>query len=442
MTSFNNNQTNIGAPTQRRHQYAFHHSEGDGFLHVAVLGQGIQGTATLVRPATTYPSTSNTPLVVRKRTAATDNTTIDPFADQFHLPHTNIVQLLGCQNYRDAEGRWSSSTYWPYANGDTLHDLCQRFRARQRLVPEVLVWQALCHLLKAHEALHLSGRSHSDAHAGNVLVHWDGTSHLPDFILGDLGLCRPLPQDYVPGDCEHLETDYIMDGPGSAKVVGMINARLDPRLDPRLGSPTMQQVYEYDEAETAAAFAGTVMERFFFPKALMLMGKDMADVSECLSSLMNGLEFDETETYSPELNHFAQLLFNVAAYGRSVYVRTLQRWQLMFKQVRITAEFGLANAISRTSLPVPGRELLGPAPRDGRPVLFESVQALHACDMKPPGPWHVAAVDPDTLQVLGVDFSRSFCDDEHMCTDSRGVKIDLCPSSYDGSDSSGLQWQV
>jgi hypothetical protein len=410
--------TNFQGQARRQPKYAFFHAEGPGYLHVDVLGDGAQGTATLVRNATSGE------LIVRKRSLPPANDE-EPFADQFCVNHPNVVQLRGFQNYRDAEGKWSSATYWPYANDNNLASLCKRYRLAGKPMPEVLIWQALCHMLKAHDALHMSGKSHRDGHSGNVFVHWDGTSTLPDFILGDLGFCRDL-QDGVHTWSEDID----LEDPDLWKR----NDATNQNLDRIYGEPTLSLLYHYDENEISARVAGTTLELFCIHKSLLWIGSDMSDISACLSLMMNEMDFDEE--YSEELCNMAHMIYNLETFARSLHVRTLPRWQKLMIMVRYAAESGLANAITSSKFPVQGLESYGPAPAEGRPVMFDSAEALFNADSRPPGPWYVAAVDPDTLRVIGIDQSRSYCDDDAMCTDAKGWRVfsdsdgssmDVCP---------------
>jgi serine/threonine protein kinase len=391
---------NFNITVKKPMKYGFYHPEGNGFLHIKKLGHGVQGTATLVRDVKTGA------LVVRKRSAPTHKDKVpSPFADQFRLPHAHIIQLLGAQNYQHSKYLMSSTTYWPYANDSDLYALVLRYGSLR--VPEVVIWQYLSQMLDAYEALHKSGKSHNDGHCGNIFVHWDGTSVLPEFILGDLGFCADFPVglECVGGDASH---------PFKPKVK-------DWAVDEALGELTLRQLAEYDECEVAAKLSGTPLEHYQVEKALVHIGTDMEKLSGTLTALMHDEDFEDF--YSDELEQMASMLYNLQVFAYSVYVRTTPRWFALFTQVRMAAAIGLSHAIDRATFPVPGLESFGPAPVDGRPELYDSVPEVLTADVRPPGPWYIAEVDPDTLRVTGTPDSVPYCAETWYCTDSMGFRV-------------------
>lgn len=384
---------------RRPPQYAFFHNEGSGYLHSQYLGAGIQGTATLVRCC------QSGQLVVRKRTLFED-LSYDPFSDQFVLPHPNIVQLLAAQNYFNEAGFGASATYWRFANGKDLKALIQTYRRTGQRVPEILVWHFLSQILRAYFSLFVSGMVHRDGHWANVLVHWDAENALPDFILGDLGMADFLSQEILTAKGrldEPIEQGYAFRVPSDA-------------LDLLQGPPTFQQLYEHDEDEEN-------IESYHYAEALEEIGEDLRSVSGCMVSMMHDDDDLDNVYYSEELRNVAVMVSNLGSFTTSRHVRTLERLEYLLTQVRCLIEDRFANCLESTTFPVPGLEGVHPAPAAGTPMLFESVQALHSSDFRPPGPWYIASVDPDTYEVLELDSSTIYCLNEAACTNSDGAQL-------------------
>jgi hypothetical protein len=398
----------IKTTTKKPMKYGFYHAEGEGFLHVKNLGHGIQGTATLVRNANTGA------LVVRKRSKPSPmKGDPPPFADQFRLPHPHIVQLISAHNQEYENGLASSTTYWPYANDSDLHTLSRVYYDNDDDVPEIVIWQYLSQILGAYEALHRSGRSHDDGHGGNIFVHWDGTSVLPDFILGDLGFCANFPVGLTPMGAH---------GGQHFKVV-----LKDYRIDEVVGEPKLHQLLKYDAADASAELAGTDLEFFSVETALERIGDDMAKLSQTMNMLMFDEDFNDK--YSEDLDEMASMIYNLQTFALSVYIRTLPRWFAFFQQVRMRAAEGLSRAIDKQTWPVRRLESFGPAPVDGCPELFNSPFELHTAGMRPPGTWYIAMVDPATLKVVAINSEAPYCKDFWYCTDASGEKMH--PNSED-----------
>ena len=373
----------------RQPKFAFFHDEASGYLHMKHLGRGVQGSAALVRCV----QTGN--LIVREKTAF-EPIAHNPYADQFYLPHPHIVQLLGAVNYSH-ERTYASATFWLYANDQRLCEMYERYRAAGQLVPEILIWQCLSHLLSAYSALHATKRTHSDGHAGNIFIHWDGTSVLPDFILGDLGSCEAFDDQFSTGDGK----GEVLNG-----TFRQVNDNHNAKLDNIIGLPTLQQLYQISEINSQGRDAGTDLAIYSYPCALDAIASDMNKLTECIGAMMYDPDFGAA---SAGLESMYRMLDNLSVFAISVHVRTMDRWNHLFTQLRTLVARELEFAISRTSFPVRGLESFGPRNIEHRPELFDSVEQLLAADERPPGPWNIATVDPESLEILNVDRSTTYC---------------------------------
>lgn len=386
------------------------------------LGAGVQGTATLVR------CVNSGRLVVRKRTEYVE-LDLKPFADQFVLPHPNIMQLLDYYNYRDRNPRlecWSSATYWQFANAGMMYDLLGQYADQQLQVPELLIWKAASQLLSAYGTLHGAGIAHGDGHLANVLLHWDGLSVLPEVILGDLGMCDKFGEriHVHRGPTFSNERDFLK----AFKGAHVWNQQWDLELGPI----SLDDLLFFDLEDD-------VGKPYFYPDALLQIGEDMDHLACTVGSMMFDDDLSADCKYSLDLDRVSCLLYNLQSYLRSPHVRTMERWNYLYTQLRCTVERGLANCIDRTASPQRGLISTGPKPIEGRPVLFETADELLDSSNRPPGPWSIAAVDPDTFEIVSVQLDVTHCLDEWKCntnapTSSNAGSCGMEMSSDDDSE--------
>lgn len=380
---------------RRPARYAFLHCEGTGYLHSQYLGQGVQGTATLARCCQTGE------LVVRKRAAFIDLEE-NPFADQLVVGHPNIVQLLAAHNYFNEQDLASSATYWRYANGKDLKSLVNAYRAAEQRVPEILIWHFLSQQLRAYHALFSSGMVHSDGHWANVLVHWDDANALPEFILGDLGLCD-------------LMSKGIVTVPGQLPQI--INVCTHETMSDFEGHAIFEQLHDYDQDSVP-------LYSYQYAEALSQIGEDIDSVSQCMVSMMHDENDLDDIFYSEQLRVVALMISNLPAFVKSHHIQTLERFEYLLTKFRAVVESCFAECLENAIFPVPGLANIQPRPVVGTPMLFDSIEALNAYSYRPPGPWYIATVDPDTYEVLDRG-PIVHCWEKAVFTNSDGVDLDM-----------------
>ena len=129
-----------------------------------------------------------------------------------YRPHPNVATLIDWTDIRDdheEDGyQWvSTASIWKYANGGDLSDLLDK-----GTLPESLIWTLLEHCWTVLDHLHFVCQpsvAHGDFVSRNIFVHWDDSSMLPCFKLGDFGCAQTSTPQYAAEDWRHF--DLIID---------------------------------------------------------------------------------------------------------------------------------------------------------------------------------------------------------------------------------------
>lgn len=180
----------VRAPSTHRgpvSQDAVYFREGSGYLYVKTLGNGVDGSAVLVR------SVADGKLYVRKEEFSYED------IPRFHTPPEETTNALQVQNIRNTYRphgwtRWVNSparmafniTYWQHYDLGSLRGFISDCRQTGRPIPER--WGALWFVSMCDTMIRVqrAGVIHNDPHTGNWLVQ-STHSGIPEVFLGDFG---------------------------------------------------------------------------------------------------------------------------------------------------------------------------------------------------------------------------------------------------------------
>ena len=345
-------------------KFAYHYGEGTGYYHVSFLGEGCQGTASLVRCVKTGK------VRVRKaalydREISLEGTSFDegewcPEVSNFRS-YVGINKLIAFQHH-PSNFKIHATLINKYCNGKDLRHLFRSYNDFELMVPEALIWRFLNQILDALHYLHRECRpaiSHGDIFGGNILVDWPSNPNWrPNFVLADFGISEvhDIAPDLPAYFCQNLMA--------------------------------------------ASSFA-----------------QDYRDVSALAFCLMTGDTEDRTcskhenqrcveDSYTDEL----------AACADDIYKYSEDLECNINANCGPLRDYIAAKARSRPrNLP---SEVARPAPVDSTPLLFDSYEAIMT-HTRPPGPYNVVAIDPDTYEIL--DFiSGPHCAEKVFFTDESG----------------------
>lgn len=171
------------------------HSKSGDFELVKQIGIDGEGVVHLMRSRIG----SARQLIVRKTVAYTRTINAKPIEAailQDILPerHNNIIRLHAFESY----GLEGARYYLEYCSGGDLHQLVDRYRKEEVLLPELFIWQAYQQLASALEFLHRGfdprcsdrdrrGICHRDIKPSNIFLRLDPDCEYPDVVLADFG---------------------------------------------------------------------------------------------------------------------------------------------------------------------------------------------------------------------------------------------------------------
>ncbi|KAJ9647672.1 hypothetical protein H2204_000302 [Knufia peltigerae] len=178
--------------------FAIFHPEIDGYLHVGKIAAGDRGSATLVR------SLADGQVYVRKNVMANhafaSNGACQEVEFYRHCSLPQFPRLLCAQAHQVfAEGALigpeykGASLFFEVCNGHTM----ERLADRADFKPSTLfIWRTFDQLLESFALLHRNGIAHTNAHLGNIFLHFpDGDAKLPELVLGGFGNTKLLSTD-------------------------------------------------------------------------------------------------------------------------------------------------------------------------------------------------------------------------------------------------------
>ena len=347
-------------------RYSIYYPDANGCLYVKPLGHGVQGSATLVWSVETGR------YLVYKKAAVDDLYHQNPDDPEDSpevrnwLPHPRIPELVQYKlcpqslNY----GRSSMIIVSEYCNGGDLSRYFQEFSCHSpEQFPEVLLWRLLSQLLHALDNLHRRSIIHQDILPCNVFINWREDQRLPDFYLGDFGQANDFD--------------------------------LTPRRD--------GTICEYERYTGAHGIA-----KDFSKVASLIRYLTVGDSSDSDSSgNCSGDEYafeanDRWKAYSEELH---SCYYNIMAFVQGV--RGSPDWDPRDYNIsRLRAEVdAMAKELEAEYLcAYPGSWERTKAEVEPRgPLVFDTPEAIMQLRHLPPGPWHIALLDPVSLNVLAID---------------------------------------
>ncbi|KAL2434939.1 hypothetical protein ABEF95_011494 [Exophiala dermatitidis] len=391
-------------------KYGLFVPEGSGYLHVQVLGAGVQGTASLVR------SVAEQDLCVRKKTVSVQSKSpSDTFAEvKLYRPHPRIPRLIHTQAYAASEHQTSDfqsySMIFQYCNGGTLSRLLDILIADVRFRPTpALVWKLFDELLSIVFFLHQEcspAIAHSDAHSSNVFLNFPTEdAKLPDFYLGDFGLARAL-EDFIWGDQGST--------PGQRRLT-------DPK------------------------WLDQVADRQVFKDSVEKLVKDLSSVRHHVCMIITGnrsydvKDFDEVIDWHKQEQKWPSELISMYDRLRGIITglktRQFEKYENLIELRQLVSTFAREQAVEQNpdgsdySGTRPGKYAVAKAPggattpepdmgldtqtarfesSDGddvetSPKLYDSRHKLLLGSIHVPGPWRIAHIDPHTQNVLAVE---------------------------------------
>lgn len=225
--------------------YMFIAADGDEFLFVRNLGEGMQGMVQLLQNVRTKE------LVARKvnhrrlnaAQVARPNreTTVIGHLDTLPRPAGCTPRYYELISHQDVPSgtamnpaRWTRESYWRYYNAGSLWDF-QSLYSSKNPPPYAFIARCIHQLLETVQFMFTAGHVpvyHEDLHVHNIFVHWD-EGYLPDFFIGDFGLARladePFPNAHVhcaqPGRTPPPNAPHPGDRScwGVSRIIGVIN---------------------------------------------------------------------------------------------------------------------------------------------------------------------------------------------------------------------------
>lgn len=327
-------------------KFAYLYGEGTGYLHVSYLGSGCQGTASLVRCVRTGKTR------VRKA-GLYDAEDYDDNEGQWssevnnYRPHVGINKLIAFEHH-DHPNSWKiqATLISNYCNGKDLRKLFHSYNDLEIMVPEAIIWRFLNQTMDALNYLHRECRpaiSHCDIFAGNVFVDWpQQANRRPNFFLADFGISEvhDLAPDMPAYFCQNLMagSDFAQD---YKDVSALAFYLMTGDTDDR----------------TCSNYANQTCVEESYTKELAACADDIYGYSEDVECNINA--------------NCGPLRDYIAAKARS------RPRHLPLEQVR-------------------------PAPVDASPLLFDSYEAIMNHFPAPPGPFKIAAVDPESFKIQDV----------------------------------------
>jgi hypothetical protein len=342
-------------------KFAFYYPEGPGYLHIGVINNGAQGTASLCC------SVRDGQILVRKKTAPMA-LAMNPWREtDYKISHELVAQLLHEQQYLHSGNRGSHATYWAYANALDLHDFIRRVcriaaRKWNGVAPVSLAWRLLSQQLRALEAVHSAGITHNDVHNGNVFVHWRASQGMPSFVLGDLGLVTVFDMEVseFEGDTPIEDTHHDF----------------QPLSLDQLRS---SQVYER---------SGDI------PQCLHAIAKDLFGVRKNCMTLW--VQSEGCQELQSSMDTLAKLIEFIDSDQVWLVERYLEILSLLCQHVEKNANEYYRLNLARDSAKL---ERLRPRPTKFKPQMFDSLDDVRNAPFLPPGPFYVVRINPKTLRL-------------------------------------------
>jgi serine/threonine protein kinase len=356
--------------------YGFLYEEGDkSYLHIKTLGTGHQGAAALVR------SVDDDKLYVRK----TATYELDAYTEvegawspeaSNYREHPYINRLHSSQNHPH-KTQVHTSLIFDFQNGGDLTKLVESYHDLDMAVPENIIWPIIRQLFDAISFLHHCCGSvvieHNDIFPGNILVSWPHDRHAgPSARLADFGLSMAHPVER------------------------------DPKAWAR-------RVHDQEAAIGMASDYKSLADVLFY---MMTGSLSSLEYEDCADAQIEDFARFAGHTYSPALLGCIDSLFQLAdAIEEDISAERPELRALMKKESEWlidTSELAL--------------ERVRPAAISSAPQLFKSYKELMRQPVRPPGPWWVVGVDPETHEVLG-KCEGPFCSETPFFTDQRGMKL-------------------
>ena len=355
------------ASLEMQPKFAYQYPEG--YLHCVTLGEGCQGTASIC-------SSQGKVYVVRKAALYTREFEIGyetgewcPEASHYRA-HPNINKLIAFQHY-PSDYKIHASLIHKYCNGGNLKDFFDSYMKIDLVVPEGLIFRMLQQMLGALNFLQQECRpavSHGDLFMGNILVDWPSHNNWrPNFLLADFG--HSAVHDLEPAKNSN-------------------NRRFLPNPE---AACAFAQDYEDLAATAVYLMTGDVRDRRCktYCNEIRLQEYYSEDLVSCI---------DDIHEYSEEL----ETNINAA-------------------DLTLLREFVTAKARSRCNMPL---DCVRPAPISPTPMLFNSYEELMNKEPRPPGPWNVVTVNPETYKVIG-KVDGPHCSKEVWFTDLDGIRMEM-----------------
>ena len=371
----------------REEGYAYQYPEGQSYLHIGPLGEGSQGTVSViygkdkklyVRKAAQY-----------KKSFYCDEEGWGPEVTNYR-EHPHINKLVAFQGHNpittedpsEAE-KIHCTLIHDFKNGGDLYHFYDGWAQEGLKVPESLIWRFTHQILSALNFLHRQNKpaiSHCDLFGPNVLVNWPaGRNARPNFYLADLG----------------HSSDHDLEA--------------SPEEPARL-------VHDMDAAEGFA--------------------EDMRDFSSMIFYLMTGDSKDKRcvqyknelickENYSTDLVVVADALLEYA--------------QEVEDDINADNNDIVELVRKKANARRPGEnihlETVRPSLKKLTPLVFDTLEELDQQIVRPPGPFHVVKIDMKTFKILETVSGPYRSDTVHYTTLS-GVRMPIAePASSECSDS-------
>jgi serine/threonine protein kinase len=197
--------------------------EDGGYLHVGSIGEGQQGSVSLVRSVRTGELRCRKAGEYALSFEGAEGESLCPEVANYR-EHEGVNKLYSYQHYQN-DSTIRATMIHRFCSGGDLYALYMSYADQNLVVPERLIWRFLDQMLGTLDFLHRQCSlpvSHRDLFFGNILVNWPANpKHRPDFLISDLGYSmnhhvegakacslEPWSRMLLRSDAETFATDY------------------------------------------------------------------------------------------------------------------------------------------------------------------------------------------------------------------------------------------
>ena len=376
-------------------KYAIFYPEDEGYLYVRTLGEGrwgegFQGIATAV--CSTKGELFVRKLIIPAADIWSNIEGIPEIIVGAQLNHRLVPKLVSNTSYnvlkdthKDSGKVHLDTMIFEFINGGTLGDLLENIPFDADTNPEmsnIFAWSLFQDALEAITYVHGQNWSHQDGHPGNYFLRYDAKSKLPQCMLGDYGGSYNL----IDLDRDQLKPEEIaklQEKINTGELTGTLEEEVGKEIEDRHSQVTRQLGIDLDYTSESIAQIITGMTNVCSELQMHKMQQLLTDPAgfdpelieawHRLNTIIDDLYKGDRTSYYTQLGHLKEAVTN-------------------FAEHRIAS----CRDYSWTQ----------PSPLAAKPRLFDTRQdLLNSCGTIP-GPFRIARIHPETLQVVAVEITK------------------------------------